>query len=155
MANQNHQGDGAPPRNIHVGPAAKKANWLVWLLVPLVLLVLLFGLSRRSHNNEVTSVAPIPANTPVTETATVPAGTSGVSSYLAGTEALPRTFVFDKLSFDTAKSEIRAADRNELNTVGAALKQYPNSRIRIVGYADARGNAAANAALAKARAPIA
>ena len=152
MANQNPKSDGAPPSNIHVGPAAKKANWLVWLLVPVVLFVLLFTLSRRSHDNEVTSVAPIPVNAPVTETATVPVGTLSVGKYLAGTEALPRTFVFDKLSFDTAKSEIRAADRNELNTVGAALKQYPNSRIRIVGYADARGNAVANATLAKARA---
>jgi outer membrane protein OmpA-like peptidoglycan-associated protein len=65
---------------------------------------------------------------------------------------LPRTFVFEKLNFDTAKSEIRAADRDELNTLAAALKQYPNARIRIVGYADSRGAAAANATLGKERA---
>ena len=79
-------------------------------------------------------------------------GTAGIGAYISGTEALPRTFVFDQVNFDTAKSEIRAADRGELNTLAATLKQHPTARLRIVGYADARGNASANAALGKARA---
>jgi outer membrane protein OmpA-like peptidoglycan-associated protein len=168
MANSDHQGDGAPPSNIHVGPPTKKTNWLPWLLLALGLLALLFGLRRCSRDDAPTPVAAVPATattttttttstaTPatsaVTDGAAVLAGTSGVGTYLGGTEALPRTFVFEKLHFDTAKSEIRAADRDELNTLGAALKQYPTSRIRIVGYADARGNASANATLGKERA---
>ena len=36
--------------------------------------------------------------------------------------------------------------------MAATLKQYPNARIRIAGYADARGTDAANMALGKARA---
>jgi outer membrane protein OmpA-like peptidoglycan-associated protein len=174
MAKSDHKGDGAPPSNIHVGPATKKKNWLPWLLLGLVLLALLFGLTRCSQDNGSARVATVPATAPVAGATTPPGsgtvaapsaattsvtatpstlpGTSGVGSYLAGTEALPRTFLFEKLNFDTAKSDIRAADREELNTLVATLKQYPNARIRIVGYADARGAAAANATLGKERA---
>lgn len=174
MAQSDHKGDGAPPSNIHVGPATKK-NWLPWVLLALGLLALLFGL-RRCSEDDTARVAPVPATTTTTTTTTEPAavppaapavapavapaadtgavlaGTSGVGGYLAGTEALPRTFVFEKLHFDTNKSEIRAADRDELNALGAAMKQYPNARVRIVGYADARGTAPANATLGKDRA---
>ncbi|MFC5461946.1 OmpA family protein [Massilia niabensis] len=169
MANSNHPGDGAPPSKIHVGPD-KKAKWLPWLLLALGLLALIFGLRSCQDDNEVarttvtttttpatpepvtTPVAPAPGTAPATDTAAVLAGTSGVGSYLAGTEALPRTFVFEKLNFDSAKSDIRAEDRDELTALAAAMKQYPNSRIRIVGYADARGGAGANSTLGKDRA---
>lgn len=166
MANPNHPNDGAPPRDVHVGPE-KKAKWLPWLLLGLVLLALLFGL-RSCNDDEVarttavtapatpepatTPVAPAPVTTPATDTAAVLAGTSGVGSYLGGTEALPRTFVFEKLNFDTAKSDIRVQDRDELSALAAAMKQYPNARMRIVGYADARGAAGANSTLGKDRA---
>jgi outer membrane protein OmpA-like peptidoglycan-associated protein len=166
MANSDHKGDGAPPSKIHVGPATKKAGWLPWLLLGLGLLALLFGLRRCSNDEATTRVETAPAAAPVADTAMVPApaptapagttailaGTSGVGSYLAGTDVLPRTFVFEKLYFDTAKSDIRAADREEVSMLSAAMKQYPNSRIQIVGYADARGDASANATLGKERA---
>jgi outer membrane protein OmpA-like peptidoglycan-associated protein len=163
MANSDHKGDGAPPSNIHVGPATKK-NWLPWILLALGILALLFGLRRCSDNNESARVATVPDAAPAPATTTAPAtapapatavalpGTSGVGTYLGGTEALPRTFVFEKLNFDTAKSDIRPADQDELNALSAALKQYPNARMRIVGYADSRGAAAANATLGKERA---
>jgi outer membrane protein OmpA-like peptidoglycan-associated protein len=164
MAQSNHRGDGAPPKDIHVGPA-KKTKWLPWLLLALGIIAALFALRRCSDNNNArvapapavepsagTAAAPVPVAPSATGTVAVPAGTSGVGSYLAGTEALPRTFQFEKLNFDTAKSDIRAADRDELNTLATTLKQYPNSRIKIVGYADARGAAVANATLGKERA---
>ena len=165
MANSNPN-DGAPPRNVHVGPE-KKAKWLPWLLLALALLALLFGL-RSCNDDEVARtavvtapvapapvtppIAPAPVTAPVTQAAVILPGTSGVGSYLAGTEALPRTFVFEKLNFDTAKSDVRAQDREELSMLAAVMKQYPNARIRIVGYADARGAAGANATLGKDRA---
>jgi outer membrane protein OmpA-like peptidoglycan-associated protein len=159
MANPD-RGDGAPPREIHVGPATKKAGWLPWLLAALGILALLFGLTRCNRNNESarvasgTTAAPatVPPPAPVTATTTTLPVTSTVGTYLAGTDALPRTFVFEKLNFDTNKSEIRAADRDEVNALAATLKQHPNARIRIVGYADARGTAPANATLGKERA---
>jgi outer membrane protein OmpA-like peptidoglycan-associated protein len=175
MANSDHQNDGAPPRNVHIGPA-KKTKWLPWLLLALGLLALLLGLRSCRDNDDAAlrapvatapvtpppapvttapvtpAVTPAPAAAPATGTTAVLPGTSAVGGYLAGTDALPRTFVFEKLNFDTAKSDIRAQDRDELNTLGTLMKQYPNARIRIVGYADARGTAPANATLGKDRA---
>ncbi|WP_312251126.1 OmpA family protein [Sphingobium yanoikuyae] len=159
MANPDHKGEGAPPSHIHIGKGEKKTNWLPWLLLALGLLALLFALSRCDRDDGVTNVAPtiVPTDEAlVSETApaaeAVLPGTAGVGAYLAGMEALPRTFVFEKLNFDTARSEVRPADRAELAEISATLKQHPNARIRVIGYADARGTGAANAALGKARA---
>lgn len=152
MANSNQNGDNRD---------AKKKGWLPWALLALGVIALLFGLKRCNHGNDAAGIAASPAPASVTTAAVAPApanniavlvGTSTVGSYLAGTGVLPHTFVFETLNFDTAKSELRAGDRGELDALAAALKQHPNARIRIVGYADARGDAAANAALGKARA---
>ena len=158
MAGPNDHKDGAPS-HIHI-EKGKGFNWLPWLLLALGLLaLLLFGLSRW-HRAETVAVAPasVPAQTEVV--AATPnagasralVGTSGLGTYLAGTDALPRTFTFEKLNFDTAKSDIRAADAAEVNEVATTLGKYPSAKIRIAGYADARGNDAANMALGKARA---
>jgi outer membrane protein OmpA-like peptidoglycan-associated protein len=154
--------DGAPS-HIHI-EKKKGFNWLPWLLLALGILALLFALSRCGRD-EPAAVAPIDnttaaaqqptevvAATPNAASATALVGTAGLGSYLAGAEATPRTFTFEKLNFDTAKSEIRAADAAEVNKVATTLAKYPTTRIRIAGYADARGNDAANAALGKARA---
>jgi outer membrane protein OmpA-like peptidoglycan-associated protein len=165
MANSDHQKDGAPPSNVHVGPA-KKTNWLPWILAALALLALLFGLRSCNRDDQRARVVPAPNAAPANDASAIPApagtpaagaavtvpGTSGFGSYLAGTGAVPATFLFEKLNFDTAKSDIRPADRDELNALAAAMKQYSNARIRIVGYADARGAAASNATLGKERA---
>uniref|UniRef100_UPI0020C703E9 OmpA family protein n=1 Tax=Sphingomonas bacterium TaxID=1895847 RepID=UPI0020C703E9 len=80
------------------------------------------------------------------------AGVSGLNTYLGGTDAAPRSFTFEKLKFDTAKSDIRPADAGEIDTIATTLKQYGTAKVRIAGYADARGSDAANAALGKSRA---
>lgn len=161
MATQDDKGNGVPPSNIHIGAATHKKGWLPWLLLALGIIAILFAVKRCSSNNESARIDAAPAALPGTaatpsaagiQTAAVPAGTSAVAGYLGGTEALPRTFIFETLNFDTAKSDIRPADRTELDALAAAMKQYPNARMRIVGYADARGTAAANATLGKARA---
>jgi outer membrane protein OmpA-like peptidoglycan-associated protein len=172
---------GAPPRHIHIekdGTPAKKLNWLPWLLLGLGLLALLLGLSRCNREERATldpasaevtnDMAPaatmgaagaagatgaaVVGATPNAASADALAGTSGLGTFLAGTEATPRSFVFEKLNFDSAKSEVRSADAAEINDVATTLKSYPTARIRVAGYADARGNDAANLALGKARA---
>jgi len=158
-------GDNRPegaPRHIHI-EKDKKFNWLPWLLLALGILALLFALSRCNRDDTV-AATPAPTATPSATTgevvATTPnaagstalAGTSALGGFLAGSEAAPRTFTFEKLNFDSAKSEVRAADAAEVNQVAATLKQYKTARIRIAGYADARGPDAANLALGKARA---
>ena len=149
--------DGAPPRSIHI--EKKKTNWLAWIALAAGVLALLFALSRCGHD-ETVAVAPSPGSTPTEVVATTPgaasatafAGTSGLGSYLGGTEAAPRTFQFEQLTFDTAKSTLRPGDAQEVATIATVLKQYGNTHVRIAGYADARGPAAANVALGKARA---
>jgi len=163
MAGPNNDRREGAPSHIHI-EKNKSFNWLPWLLLALGILALLFALSRCGRNDEV-AVAPVaapsPAATPPAEVvATTPnagksaalVGTSGLGSYLAGAEPTPRTFTFEKLNFDTAKSDIRTADAAEVNEVAATLGKYPTARIRIAGYADNRGPAPANAALSKARA---
>jgi len=162
MANPDDRRDGAPS---HIHIEKKKTNWLPWLLLALGLIALLFALSRCNRQEPV-AAAPVPE--PVSNSATAPnevvaatpnagssaalVGTSGLGTYLAGSEALPRTFTFEKLNFDTAKSDIRAADAAEVDDVAATLTKYPTAKVRIAGYADARGGDAANKALGQARA---
>ncbi|MDR6790550.1 outer membrane protein OmpA-like peptidoglycan-associated protein [Sphingomonas sp. BE138] len=158
MAGPNDDRPEGAPSHIHI-EKNKGFNWLPWLLLALGILALLFALSR-CNREDTAAVAPVPTATPTEVVAATPnagsadalVGTSGLGTYLAGTEPLPRTFTFEKLNFDTAKSNIRPADAAEVNEVAATLKQYPNARIRIAGYADARGTDAANMALGKARA---
>lgn len=151
--------DGAPPNHIHI--EKKKANWLAWILLALGLLALLFALSRCGrHDDAVVAPAPtasatsdgVVAATSNADRSTVLASATGLGAYLAGNEAVPRSFTFDKLNFDTAKSDIRPQDASEVATVAATLKQHPTTKVRIAGYADARGAEPANVALGKARA---
>lgn len=153
--------DGAPPREIHI--ERKGVNWLAWILLAAGLLALLLGLARCNRHDD---VAVVPAATPTAtatagqvigatagaDSSTVLAGVSGLGGYLAGTDAAPRRFTFERLNFDTASSTIRAQDNAEVAAVATTLGQYPNARVRIAGYADARGSSAANTALGNARA---
>ena len=162
MADPNDTRPDGAPSHIHIEKDKKGFNWLPWLLLALGLLALLLALSRCNRHE---AVAPVPvdntsapadngvvATTPNAPQADALAGTSGLGTFLAGTDAAPRTFVFEKLNFDTAKSEVRAADAAEVDQVAGVLKQYGTARIRIAGYADSRGSEPANMALGKARA---
>ena len=149
--------DGAPPTHVHI--EKKPVNWLAWLLLAAGILALLFALSRCDREEAV--VTPDPTATAIDGVvgatanagrSTILAGTAGMGAYLAGSEPVPRSFIFEKLNFDTGKSAIRATDADEIGAVAATLKQYPSTRIRVAGYADARGSDAANAALGTARA---
>lgn len=168
---EDNDGRGAPPTHIHVeggsgnGVAANKTNWLPWILAALGVLALLALLSQCGREDRAV-VAPVATGEAVTEPAANPAvapdagaatagalaGTSGLGAYLAGTGALPRSFVFETMYFDTAKSDLRADGRDEVNAIATALKASPNARVRVVGFADARGDAAMNARLGAARA---
>lgn len=154
------------PKHIHI-EKNKQPGWqkaLAWLLLALGLLALILALSR-CNNDKPAVVAPAPSPspsssptgtvigaTPNAAKAAALVGTAGLGTYLAGNEATPRTFTFEKLNFDTAKSDIRAADAAEVDQVAAALKQYGTAHVRIAGYADARGSDAVNMALGKSRA---
>ena len=96
----------------------------------------LFALSRCNRDADETVVTTTTENTmtavddnngviAATQNAadsTLLAGASGLGAYLAGTDALPGRFVFEKVQFDTNKSDIRAQDRAELDDVAKVLK---------------------------------
>jgi outer membrane protein OmpA-like peptidoglycan-associated protein len=165
MVDPDKRTDGAAPSHVHI-EEKKKTSWLPWLLLALGLLALLFALSRCNDRDEAAVIVPTGAptadptgntsevvgQTPNAAGATALAGTSTLGTYLAGTEAAPRSFTFEKLTFDTSSSEVRAADAVEIDQIAGVLGQYPNTRVRIAGYADARGPDAANQTLGKARA---
>lgn len=164
MADPNDNRNDGAPRHIHIERDEHKKgfNWLPWLLLALGLLALLFALSRCGKHDAAV-VAPVTtndttmSNTVVAETPNAPKsdalnGVSGLGAYLGGTQATPRTFTFEKINFDTAKSDIRAQDQAEIDQVAGVLKQYGKTRIRIAGYADSRGSDPANMKLGEARA---
>lgn len=152
--------DGAKPRGNFYLP------WIVGAIGLLLLLLLFKGCVTERREEAVTGPTATVANTDpapvggdnmvVGATTGAPAaaalGVSQLGSYLGGADPMPTTFVFEKINFDTAKSDIRPQDREELAQVAGVLKQYPQARIRIAGYADARGSDPANAQLGNRRA---
>ena len=146
------------PREIHLGPE-KKTNWLAWLALLLGLLALLFFLTRScTHRDTAIATTETVTNTtaPVAAAPVVAAKSSTVSqqvgTYLAGTEAAPRTFTFENLNFDTNKSDIKPEYADELSNLAGIMQKYPNAKARIAGYADATGSDPVNAKLGQARA---
>jgi OmpA-OmpF porin, OOP family len=61
-------------------------------------------------------------------------------------------FNFDRLLFDTGKATLQPSSQEQLNNIAAILKAYPNAHVKIGGYTDNTGDAAANQALSEARA---
>jgi outer membrane protein OmpA-like peptidoglycan-associated protein len=75
-----------------------------------------------------------------------------LAKFLASTDPVPKTFVFDNLNFPTAESTLTPESAPTVAAILAELKAYPNVRARVVGYTDNQGDAAANQRLSEARA---
>jgi outer membrane protein OmpA-like peptidoglycan-associated protein len=61
-------------------------------------------------------------------------------------------FNFDRLLFDTGRATLQPSSQEQLGNIAAILKAYPNVHVKIGGYTDNTGDAAANVALSDARA---
>jgi OOP family OmpA-OmpF porin len=61
-------------------------------------------------------------------------------------------FDFDRLNFETGSAELLPSSREQLLNVAAILKGYPSVELKIAGYTDNIGDAAANLRLSQARA---
>jgi OmpA-OmpF porin, OOP family len=61
-------------------------------------------------------------------------------------------FNFDRLLFDTGSATLQPSSQEQLGNVANILKAYPNVHLKIGGYTDNTGDAAANMALSAARA---
>lgn len=150
---------GAPPSEVHLGPKKAGINWLAWILLGLGLLAALLALSRCDRKQVATTTTAttvdntaVPAATGNVVAATTGASIGALDSYLQGSDPAPRTFTFDNLNFDTAQSAIRPADRDTVDKTAEVLARYPATRVRIAGYADARGSDVANLKLGRDRA---
>jgi OOP family OmpA-OmpF porin len=152
--------------------AAAGNRWL-WPLIILALLILgAFWFLHRPKAPETVETPP-PAAAPA-PAAALPAGfyalklpngvelnvpESGIENKLAtflgdSSKAVDKTtwFDFDRLTFDTGKDTLEASSQEQLNNVVAILKAYPNAHVKIGGYTDNTGKAAANLKLSDDRA---
>lgn len=151
MANDRKTTEGAAPSHIHI-EKGKPVNWLAWLALALGVLALIWALTRHKEVATTTETVSTTAAASVaaagsTVAATTTASAGALGAYLAGSEAAPRTFAFDTMHFATASSELTAADKTTVEDVASVLGKYPKANVKIVGYADARGNTADNAKL--------
>lgn len=147
------------------GTAARKSNWVPWLIGLVLLAAVLFiglrscgyAVSDTDYEGNAVAVdaaaADVEAMAGATSATAAPAAPLGqAEAYLAGTEPGPRSFAFERLNFDTASAEIREADRAEIAQLNTLLQRYPMVAVEIVGFTDARGGGAANATLGQQRA---
>lgn len=161
-------GDPAPDR-----PHAPRGRaTLLWAIGALVLLasLLIVYLRREDREEELLAAPPQIEPGPVS-----PVGTGGLlpvqlpngqqvrlapdslalqlRNYLATPNApAPRRFTFERVHFGPGSNEILASEINAVTDVARVLEAFPAARVRIVGYADARGPAPANADLGLQRA---
>lgn len=112
----------------------------------------------------ITQPAPMAAPAPVPDPAPVeiagrasfPANgfESRLVGFIEGAAPVDQTtwFDFDRVLFDTAKATIRPESDEQITHTASVLKAFPNVRLKVGGYTDNVGNAAANQALSQARA---
>jgi len=149
-----------------ITPVTKRGlPWWIWL-IPLALLVgLVLGL-RNCNRHESVAVThdARAAETPsvAVKKVTLPGGASLeldpsslnylLQEFLASSAAAPRTFVFERLNFATASADLPTEAKDTVDGLAQILKAYPATKIRLDGYADARGTEAANTQLGAKRA---
>ncbi len=61
-------------------------------------------------------------------------------------------FEFDRLNFATGEATILPESQEQINNISQVLKAYPNVKVKVGGYTDNTGDAAANQRLSQARA---
>lgn len=152
-------------------PEKKKTNWLPWILAALGTLLLLFTLSRCNRdearvtpvNNEVnttevnTAMPDVSGATAAAGTAAAAGAASGnllddMRTYLASGEPAGRRFTFDGINFASGSADLPGEAQSTISGLSRLLQANPNARVRVEGYADARGDAAANKDLGSRRA---
>jgi outer membrane protein OmpA-like peptidoglycan-associated protein len=103
----------------------------------------------RGHKGRMTTVAlPDGKSVNVREDSAIYA----LAKYLESGEAAPKTFVFDRVQFESGSARLMRDSRGTVNRLAAILKAYPSTEIRLDGHTDNSGDTSKNAALSQARA---
>jgi len=142
----------------------KASRWLVPTIVVGVLLLigLVWFLNRGNTLNQAVSTA---TRLGAFSQTSLPGGIvlnipeNGVEKKLLAFINNPSTpansdtwFDFDRLLFDTNSATLQPSSEEQLKNIANILKAYPNVHIRIGGYTDNQGDAAANLKLSQDRA---
>jgi OOP family OmpA-OmpF porin len=163
---------GAVPAAVVPTAAAVTGAGRRWLW-PIVALVAIF-LAGLWFFNRAKTPAPEEMQTPAAPAAALPAGfftlklpdgvelnvpQSGIENQLAmfisdTSKPVDSTtwFNFDRLVFDTGKATLQPSSQEQLSNVAAILKAYPSVHVKVGGYTDNTGDAAANKKLSTDRA---
>lgn len=75
-------------------------------------------------------------------------------AFIQGSKPVDDTtwFDFDRLLFDSGSATLQPASDEQLRNIAAIMKAYPNVKLKIGGYTDNTGDAAANLKLSQSRA---
>jgi outer membrane protein OmpA-like peptidoglycan-associated protein len=143
-------GHTAPATPAEAGARRHSLSWLIGAAAVAAALVL--GLRMCS-----TDVAPPGVSRltlPGGETLSLAPGSIGDQLYrfLAGRGATPKTFTFDQLDFPSGQASYMPGSQPTIDAISVILKAFPGAKVRIEGFTDSDGDAAANQALSKARA---
>jgi OmpA-OmpF porin, OOP family len=163
----------AAPGASPVSVKAKGPSW--WLVLAIAALAILFGIiwyvQRAGHSPGNTNLqqgatrarAAVPGlgdfiDRELPGDARINVPQNGVESRLLefirdGARPVGNTwFDFDRLTFDSGSAILRPESEEQLQNIAAIMKAYPNLRLKIGGYTDNTGNAAANLRLSQLRA---
>jgi OmpA-OmpF porin, OOP family len=157
----------------HVGETAASTKRNGWIGPAVILAVILVGaliwyLNRGASTrvaDSATNTAPAAAGLGSFIQAPLPDGTmlnipqNGVENKLLTFIKDPNApvtdttwFDFDRLLFDTNSAALQPSSQEQLSNVANIMKAYPSVKLRIGGYTDNQGDAAANLKLSQARA---
>lgn len=160
-------------------PAKKSNSWVLplLLLVAAILVIWLFARSCNKNSSSAsavdtgTTIVPVPdvsrTTEPIRESLKVslPGGIQ-IDAYKGGIEDRLVAFLndpaskpgkdvwfdFDNLNFETGSTRITAESQVQVNNIAAILNAYDKAKIKIGGYTDVTGDAAANMKLSQERA---
>lgn len=140
----------------------KKWGWPVLAVVAIGLIY--FFMSRGGEVAQAPLATPVSAAPSVAPLVTLPDGTAlaltegslnyNVAAFLKdpALSTTPKTFIFDHVHFDPGTATLTAESQQTVKDLGAILKAYPTSDVRLDGYTDNVGDATANQTLSLDRA---
>jgi OmpA-OmpF porin, OOP family len=135
-----------------------------WLLLSAVALALIVGFALRNRATpapasrsvpDVVVAPPVVRPPPAANVPVVGQGTASqqLALFLSSPDGqLPKRFVLDNLTFDSATAHLLPASASTLDSVAAVLKDHPTAQILLEGHTDNAGDPAGNQVLSQNRA---